>query len=218
MPKRLAIIDYGLGNLHSVSKGIASIAPDWEVALCTSERQLQQADKVVFPGVGAIGACLDGLESLSITHALIEACRTKHTLAICVGYQALFTRVFEFGDRPGLGLLEGEVHSLRYLAQQQGVAGVADEIRVPHSGWNQLHMTPAFEQHAACVGIESQSYMYFVHSYCVAAKEQPFVAAYTNHGVDLVAMVIQDNLIGCQFHPEKSHTAGQQLLRNFMQM
>lgn len=218
MPKRLAIIDYGLGNLHSVAKALQLAAPDWRVSLCTDERELQRSDKLVFPGVGAIGDCLDGLARLNLTGALIDACRTTPCLAICVGFQALFSRVFEFGERAGLGLLTGEVRSLHYLAGEQGVDLAARRLRVPHSGWNQLRIAPAFADHPLLSGTPPDPFVYFVHSYALVAEGQNFVAATANHGLDLAALVIRDNLIGCQFHPEKSHAPGQRLLRNFIEL
>ena len=218
MPKRLAIIDYGLGNLYSVAKAMQIVAPEWDISLCSTVQDLQRADKLVFPGVGAIGDCLNGLDQLALTEPLVAACRTTDCLAICVGYQALFQRMFEFGECNGLALLPGEVRHLNELGKAHGMDISAQGLRVPHSGWNQLQLVPAFRDHQLFNGIEQNPHVYFVHSYGVAAQGQDFVAATTHHGLDLVALTVQHNLIGCQFHPEKSHTSGQKLLRNFINL
>ena len=209
MNRRITVVDYGLGNLHSVHKALTMVATGWKVNVSSRSEDIVSADKVVFPGVGAIGACIDGLKERSLDQAIIEAAKTKPMLAICVGFQALFADNEEDTSVRGLDILPGRVQ--RFSSPKP----ISDNLlKVPHMGWNRVH------QHgdsAIWSGIDNPAWMYFVHSYYVQPDDPSIVAGSCQHGVNFAAVCVRDQLIGCQFHPEKSHAKGLQLLTNFVE-
>lgn len=197
---KIAVVDYGAGNLASVLKGLR--AADAEPALVRDPRDLDGADGIVLPGVGHFGA----------TRALDDEWRRTLTaspaplLGICLGMQWLFEGSDEAPDLPGLGLVRGRV---RRMASSQEAAGPA--IKVPHVGWNALDIVAPSP---ACAGIEPGAAMYFTHSY--AADASPDACAMTTHGRHFVSIVTRGRVWGAQFHPEKSGRAGLTFLRNWI--
>ncbi len=203
----IAIIDYGIGNLRNVERAFQHIGAP--VQLTAEPAQVGAADGVVVPGVGAFGACAIGLRRGGFENLVHEvAASGRPLLGICVGMQLLFEGSEEMGEHAGLGLLPGRV--LRF--PEGGLDAIGQRIKVPQIGWNQLWHAgddPLLE------GVPAGSYAYFVHSYYCAAAEPFDVIATTDYGIDYASMVRRGNVWGAQFHPEKSHAVGLQILRNF---
>ena len=210
MSGTVAVIDYGMGNLHSVASALEHVGAD-EVIVTHDAELLRSADRVVFPGVGAIRDCMAEIRRLHcdelLTTALVE--QHKPVLAICVGMQALMTRSQENCGVDCLDILDGEVRFFgKELHEQSG-----ERLKVPHMGWNRVSQT---RTHPLWQGIEEGSRFYFVHSYHVVAEDRQLVAGSAHYGMEVDAALARDNLFAVQFHPEKSDTAGLQLLRNFL--
>lgn len=206
----VAVIDYGMGNLHSVESALRYVADgDASIIVTADPDKILAADRVVFPGVGAIRDCMAEILRLGVDQVVAEAAKTKPLLAICVGMQALMEHSEENAGVDCLGLFEGRVKFFgRNLKDDQGRA-----LKVPHMGWNQVHQ---LAEHPLWNDIEQDSRFYFVHSYYVQAKQSGLVAATTDYGVPINAALSRDNVFAAQFHPEKSSTAGLQLLSNFL--
>jgi glutamine amidotransferase len=208
--KRLAIIDYGMGNLHSVASAIGHVAPGVEVDITADGERIQTADHVIFPGVGAIRDCMAEILRLGVDRKVKEAIATgKPVLGICVGMQALMSFSEENDGVDCLGILEGRVR--RFPSDVEDEDG--NRLKVPHMGWNQLEQTIA---HPLWQGIAQNSRFYFVHSYYVDSSSPAQVAGRCQYGVPFNAALQHNNLFAVQFHPEKSHTDGLQLLKNFV--
>lgn len=204
----IAIIDYGIGNLRSVEKAFLHVGAD--ARLTADPAQVRSAHGVVVPGVGAFGACALGLRNGGFETLARETARSgKPLLGICVGMQLLFDSSEEMGLHAGLGLLPGQV--LRFPDGMVDSAG--QRLKVPQIGWNQLWHDGS---DALLAGVASGSFAYFVHSYYCAPAERSDVAAATDYGFDYASIVHRDNLWGVQFHPEKSHAVGLQIVRNFV--
>jgi len=207
----VAVIDYGMGNLHSVASALEHVGA--EQVLVTHDAELiRQADRVVFPGVGAMRDCMAEIRRLKCDQLLADALleQQKPVLAICVGMQALMTRSEENAGVDCLDLIPGNV---RYFGSSLNSAE-GERLKVPHMGWNEVHHT---RDHPLWQGIEDRTRFYFVHSYYVDAAQRDLVAGALDYGVHVDAALARDNLFAVQFHPEKSHTAGLQLLKNFLQ-
>ncbi len=207
----VAVIDYGMGNLHSVASALEHVGA--EQVLVTHDAELiRQADRVVFPGVGAMRDCMAEIRRLKCDQLLADALleQQKPVLAICVGMQALMTRSEENAGVDCLDLIPGNV---RYFGSSLNSAE-GERLKVPHMGWNEVHQT---RDHSLWQGIEDRTRFYFVHSYYVDAAQRDLVAGALDYGVHVDAALARDNLFAVQFHPEKSHTAGLQLLKNFLQ-
>lgn len=207
----VAVIDYGMGNLHSVASALAHAGAD-EVVVTHDAGQIRAADRVVFPGVGAIRDCMAEIRRLKCDQLLADAMTAQHkpVLAICVGMQALMTHSEENGGVACLDAIPGEV---RYFGNPlTGRDG--ERLKVPHMGWNQVRQVRA---HPLWQGIPDLTRFYFVHSYYVDAIDRQLVAGSVEYGVSFDAALARDNLFAVQFHPEKSHTAGLRLLRNFLE-
>lgn len=207
---RVAVIDYGMGNLHSVASALEHVAPDADVVVTADPEVVAGADRVLFPGVGAIRDCMAEIRHLGFDKVVGDAIGSgKPVLAICVGMQALMASSEENDGVDCLNLLPGRV---RYFGK-----GIRDtdgtHLKVPHMGWNQVQQTV---DHPLWTGIEDNSRFYFVHSYYVEADDPALVAARCRYGRDFHVALARDNLFAVQFHPEKSHTAGLQLLKNFV--
>lgn len=198
-----------MGNLHSVAKALEHVAPDAIVHVTSNPEVIHTADRVVFPGVGAIRDCMAEIRRLGVDVLVKEAVTQKPVLAICVGMQALMTHSEENGGVDCIDMLLGDV---KFFGNNLSDAG-GERLKVPHMGWNEVAQTAA---HPLWQDIPQNSRFYFVHSYYVAAKNRGLVAASCNYGVSFDAALTNKNLFAVQFHPEKSHTAGLQLLRNFM--
>ncbi|MBR0568326.1 imidazole glycerol phosphate synthase subunit HisH [Azoarcus sp. L1K30] len=205
----VAIIDYGMGNLRSVAKAIEHVAPEHRIEVTSDPAVVAAADRVVFPGQGAMPDCMRELDLRGLRPAVLEAAASKPFLGICIGQQMLFENSEE-GDVPGLGIFRGEVVRFRD-ADMVGVDGA--RLKVPHMGWNEVWQNSA---HALWEGIPDGERFYFVHSYYVAPAEPALVAARTDYGVRFTSGVARANIFAVQFHPEKSAQAGLRLLSNFI--
>ena len=209
---RVAVVDYGMGNLHSVSKAIKSLF-GWHrffrhVEVTSDPYRIAKADRVVFPGQGAMPDCMREMEARGLRGAVVEAARSKPFLGICIGLQMLFDRSDE-GGVGGLGLMPGTV---RRFPDSSMVDAEGRRLKVPHMGWNRV----AQGAHPLWSGIENGSRFYFVHSYFPDVKEAGLVQGRTEYGVPFTCAVARDNIFAVQFHPEKSDTAGLRLLANFL--
>ncbi|HQQ64149.1 MAG TPA: imidazole glycerol phosphate synthase subunit HisH [Pseudomonadales bacterium] len=206
---RVAVIDYGMGNLHSVAKALEHVAPDAAVHVTSNPDVIRAADRVVFPGVGAIRDCMAEIHRLGVDALVREAIAQKPVLAICVGMQALMAHSEENGGVDCLDILPGHVKFFgKDLRDERG-----ERLKVPHMGWNEVTQTVA---HPLWQKIPQGSRFYFVHSYYVTAAQRDCVVAACDYGVTFDAALASGHLFAVQFHPEKSHTAGLQLLENFM--
>ena len=205
----IAVIDYGMGNLRSVSKALEHVAPDAQVRVTSDPEIVRQAERVVFPGQGAMPDCMREMDARGLRPAVLEAARTKPFLGICIGLQMLFERSEE-GDTPGLGVFPGRV---KRFPQQQMKDAQGGKLKVPHMGWNEVMQA---EPHPLWQGIADASRFYFVHSFYVEAGKPELVAGYSIYAFPFTCAVAQDNIFAVQFHPEKSQTAGLALLANFV--
>jgi len=205
----IAIIDYGMGNLLSVSKAFEHVAPQAKVAVTSDPAIIQAAAKVVFPGVGAMKDCIRELESRGLAEAVKVAAASRPFLGICLGMQALFDHSEE-GDCAGLGILPGNVRLFPAEAMHDAAG---DKLKVPHIGWNEVHHA---QSHPLWAGIEDDERFYFVHSYYCDPADREVVAGTARYPFEFACAVAKDNLFAVQFHPEKSATAGLRLLANFV--
>lgn len=205
--KTVAIIDYGMGNLHSVSKAVEHVAPDTRVLVTDNAEQIRSADRVILPGVGAIRDCMAEIRRLGIDELVREVSADRPLLGICVGMQALMSRSEENGWVDCIDLFPSEVRFFGDNLTENG-----ERLKVPHMGWNEVHQTM---DHPLWHDIPDGDRFYFVHSYYAEAERNPDIAGRTRYGVDLAAAVARDNIFAVQFHPEKSARAGLQLLKNF---
>ncbi|WP_288075168.1 imidazole glycerol phosphate synthase subunit HisH [Marinobacter sp.] len=205
--KTVAIIDYGMGNLHSVSKAVEHVAPDTRVLVTDNAELIRSADRVILPGVGAIRDCMAEIRRLGIDELVREVSADRPLLGICVGMQALMSRSEENGWVDCIDLFQSEVRFFGDNLTENG-----ERLKVPHMGWNEVHQTM---DHPLWHDIPDGDRFYFVHSYYAEAEGNPDIAGCTHYGVDLAAAVARDNIFAVQFHPEKSARAGLQLLKNF---
>ena len=198
---RIVVVDYGMGNLRSVSKALEHVAPGVEVAVTADPERILSCERIVVPGQGAMPDCMRNLEASGAREAVLEAMRAKPYLGICLGLQMLFERAEE-GSTPGLALLSGDVPRFRV----QG-------LKIPHMGWNEVFQA---KPHPLWQGIADASRFYFVHSYYPAPGDPGVVAGTCMYGAPFTCAVARDNIFAVQFHPEKSQSAGLQLLSNFV--
>ena len=205
----VAVIDYGMGNLHSVAKALERAAPSAQIRVTNDPKVVAESDRVVFPGQGAMPDCMRELDARGLRPALLQAAKNKPFLGLCIGLQMLFDRSDE-GDVPGLGILPGNV--IRFSASDM-VDDVGQKLKVPHMGWNQVWQRHA---HALWDGIDDGARFYFVHSYYAMAKNENHIAGSSKYPKEFTCAVEQNNLFAVQFHPEKSQTAGLKLLANFV--
>ncbi|MBE93832.1 imidazole glycerol phosphate synthase subunit HisH [Marinobacter sp.] len=205
--KTVAIIDYGMGNLHSVSKAVEHVAPDARVLVTDNAEQIRSADRVILPGVGAIRDCMAEIRRLGIDSLVREVSADRPLLGICVGMQALMSRSEENGWVDCIDLFPSEVRFFGDNLTEHG-----ERLKVPHMGWNEVHQAM---DHPLWHDIPDGDRFYFVHSYYAEAEGNTDIAGRTHYGVDLAAAVARDNIFAVQFHPEKSARAGLQLLKNF---
>lgn len=201
----IAVVDYGMGNIRSVSKALERVAPRARVQVTADPARIRAADKVVVPGQGAMPDCMRQLAASGAREAVVESTRAKPFLGICIGMQMLFEHGEE-GDTPGLALLPGRVP--RFPAAR--MVG----LKVPHMGWNEVRQARA---HALWEGIPSGERFYFVHSYFPDPAEAGLTSATTEYGVVFTCAIARDNIFAVQFHPEKSQSAGLRLLSNFVE-
>ena len=228
----IAVIDYGMGNLRSVHNALVAVAPQASIVVTDDPAVVKKAGRVVFPGQGAMPDCMRELDSRNLRQTVLDAARNKPFLGICIGLQMLFEHSTE-GDVPGLGVFPGQV--LRFEHNLRDAQG--NRLKVPHMGWNQVHQTfshlPQGDalvalsppegkvdrgnvHHPMWKNIAQDERFYFVHSYYVKPADDKYVQAVSDYPQPFVCAVARDNLFAVQFHPEKSHKAGLQLLENFV--
>jgi glutamine amidotransferase len=204
--QRISIVDYGMGNLRSVQKALAHVAPAAEVAITSDPDAIRRADRVVFPGQGAMPDCMRALDARGLGEAVAEAAGGKPFLGLCIGQQMLFERSEE-GDTPGLSLVLGRVRGFPRTAER-----AAAGFKVPHMGWNEVAQV---RPHALWDGIADGSRFYFVHSYYCDPAEPALAAGSTFYPEAFTSAIARANIFATQFHPEKSAAAGLRLLSNF---
>jgi glutamine amidotransferase len=206
----IAVIDYGMGNLHSVAKALEHVAPSARITVTSDPQVVENADRVVFPGVGAIRDCMYEIQRLNIGEVVKQSIQSKPVMAICVGMQALMASSEENGCIDCLNIMPGQVKYFGdNLKDSQG-----NKLKVPHMGWNNVNQS---SDHPLWHNIRQGSRFYFVHSYYVEAINNPHVFATCDYGTEFAASLQQGNLFAVQFHPEKSADSGLQLLNNFCQ-
>lgn len=209
--RRVALIDYGSGNLRSAEKALARAAREGatghEIVVTSEPGEVTAAERIVLPGVGAFADCMSGVVSIPGMRAALEEAvlqRGVPFLGICVGMQLLATVGREFGETPGLGWIDGEVIKL---------TPSDSALKIPHMGWNELTLRRA---HPLFAGIETGAHAYFVHSFQFHAEDNDAVLATTDYGGAVTAAIARENIAGTQFHPEKSQAVGLRLLENFL--
>lgn len=209
----IAIIDYGMGNLHSVYKSVQAAADaaqsSAKITLTSTPENVLAADKVIFPGQGAMPDCMNALNQSGLREAVQESLKNKPFFGICVGTQLLFEHSEE-GDTAGLGWFKGGVK--RFAANQTDTQG--NRLKVPHMGWNTVCQTQA---HPLFTGVSNPAHFYFVHSYYFAPQDSDIVLGTSEYPHDFACILGKDNVFATQFHTEKSHEAGLRLLQNFLQ-
>lgn len=205
----IAVVDYGMGNLKSVSKALEHVAPNQQVVVTSDPAQIAAASHVVFPGQGAMPDCMRELDARGLRDAVKAAAAEKPFLGICIGLQMLFEHSEE-GNAAGLGILPGKVR--RFSAADMHDAEGA-KLKVPHMGWNQVYHG---QSHPLWQGIEDGDRFYYVHSYYVVPENEALAAAWSEYPGKFTSAIARGNLFAVQFHPEKSHHAGLKLLSNFV--
>lgn len=210
MSNTVAVIDYGMGNLHSAQKALEHVSPNSKVLVTSEAETILSADRVVFPGVGAIRDCVGEIRRLGLDQVVSEAIKQKPFLAICVGMQCMMAHSEENDGVDCLSIFPGEVKFFGdNLKDQNG-----EHLKVPHMGWNQVNHIQG--DHPLWNNIEDNARFYFVHSYYVDTPETELIAGACEYGFKFTAALGRDNIFAVQFHPEKSQKAGLQLLENFM--
>lgn len=204
----VAVIDYGMGNLHSIAKALQHADPSVNVQIVSDAAAIRQADRVVFPGVGAIRDCMQALNDTGLADVVKEVANSKPLLGICLGMQALLTDSEENGLTACLNIFPGHVvHFAEGLADSDGSI-----LKIPHMGWNQVKQKP----HPLWQNIPQDSRFYFVHSYYAVPDNNADSIATSQYPDAFTCALAKDNIFAVQFHPEKSQTVGLQLLQNFL--
>jgi imidazole glycerol-phosphate synthase subunit HisH len=207
----VAVIDYGMGNLHSVAKALEHAGIASRVIVSSDHREIESADRVVLPGVGAIRDCMAEIRRLDIDVVVKNVlAQGKPFLGVCVGMQALMQFSEENNGIPCLGVLPGEV---KFFGDKLRDPKTNERLKIPHMGWNEVTQTRA---HPLWQGIAQHSRFYFVHSYYVHTTETALIAGSADYGLTFTAALAKDNLFAVQFHPEKSAHAGLKLYENFL--
>lgn len=207
----VAVVDYGMGNLHSVAKALERVAPrDTSVCVTSDAQRIAAADRVVFPGVGAMRDCMGELQRRGLDDVVRAQARSKPLLAVCVGMQALMEFSAENNGIKCLGIVAGRVE---LFDADMHDARSGERLKVPHMGWNQVHQqTP----HPLWESIAQDTRFYFVHSYYTRPVDARVSTATTEYGTTFTSAIARDNIFAVQFHPEKSAAAGLQLYSNFL--
>ena len=205
---KVAVIDYGMGNLRSVSKAVEHVAPDADVRVTDDATFIGDADRIVFPGQGAARDCMAAIGEHHLNEAVLNAAHNKPFLGICMGLQVLMQHSEENQGTDLLGLIPGQVIHFPHGMYQNG-----EKLKVPHMGWNEVKQTT---DHALWNHIEDNDRFYFVHSYYVKPQDDSIQSGETEYGLPFTCAIAHDNLFAVQFHPEKSAHAGLTLLKNFI--
>jgi len=208
MAAKIAVVDYGMGNLRSVAQALAKVAGNARVIVTADPAEVAAADRVVFPGQGAMPDCMAELSQRNLAATVQDAACKKPFLGICIGLQSLFTHSAE-GDVPGFDLFSGEV--LRFPEARMSTPD-GTRLKVPHMGWNRVAQKP----HPLWKRIEDSARFYFVHSYYVRPNDDALTFGTTNYGLSFTSAAGRANIFAVQFHPEKSARDGLQLLQNFI--
>ncbi|WP_082551642.1 imidazole glycerol phosphate synthase subunit HisH [Massilia sp. Root351] len=207
--KKIVVVDYGMGNLRSVAQALRAVAPEADIVISGQVADIENADRIVLPGQGAMPDCMRSLRESGVQDALLRAAESKPLMGVCIGEQMLFDSSEE-GGALGLGLLPGKVvrFQLDGQLQQDG-----SRFKVPQMGWNQVRQRAS---HPMWAGIPDNSYFYFVHSYYVQPGDDAHSVGETVYGAPFCSAVARDNVFATQFHPEKSAAVGLQLYKNFV--
>ena len=211
MTRTVAVVDYGMGNLRSVSQAVAHVARDADVKVIVTSNpeEVYAAERVVLPGQGAMRDCMRELRDSGLKDAVLHAAAHKPLMGVCVGMQMLLDHSEE-QDTPGLGLIPGRVKRFRLDGQRQPDGS---RYKVPQMGWNRVFQSRA---HPVWAGVPNGAWFYFVHSYYAQPSEPRHIAGETEYGVRFTCAVARDNIFATQFHPEKSADHGLALYRNFL--
>lgn len=194
----IAVIDYGAGNLKSVTKALDHLG--YANTIVSRPEKLETADGMILPGVGAFPMCMAALRESGMDQAILQQAGKKPLLGICLGMQMLLDSSTEMGGDQGLGLIPGTVEKIE------------TNLKLPHIGWNSLNIV---NPNPLTAGLSDGDYVYFVHSFCAKVKNPEDLALTTDYGTTVTAMIARGNVFGCQFHPEKSGPVGMTILRNF---
>jgi len=208
----IAVVDYNMGNLRSVTQALQHVAPTAEIKITSNSDAILKADRVVFPGQGAARDCMSELQSRELVEVVKQATRTKPFLGICMGMQVLLQHSQENGGVDLMGVYYGQVKHFEGVIGRRDARG--ERLKIPQMGWNRIQHT---QDHPLWKGIESGSRFYFVHSYFIEPENAALTAGTTDYGIDYTSAIAQDNVFAIQAHPEKSADDGLQLLRNFTQ-
>jgi glutamine amidotransferase len=206
----VAIVDYGMGNLHSIAKAVQKASPLSQVLLTDDPKTILSSDRVIFPGVGAARDCMRALNERDLPEVLAKVAKTRPLLGICLGMQVLLDRSEENGGTPCLGMLSGNV--VRFSSDLRDPSGVP--LKIPHMGWNRVN--PVLK-HPIWRDIPAGSWFYFVHSYFACPTNEEVLAATADYPHAFACALASENVVAVQFHPEKSQNMGLKLLENFMQ-
>jgi glutamine amidotransferase len=206
--RTIAVIDYGMGNLRSVAKAVEHVAGDARVKVTSQPRDIENADRVIFPGQGAARACMAALGNHRLSESLLAVTAEKPFLGLCMGLQVLLSFSQENGGTPCLDVFQG---SVEYFGARPELKPA--QYKIPHMGWNRVKQ---LSRHPLWHGIEDNSRFYFVHSYYVRPTDELTVLGTTDYGIEFASAIGRDNIFAVQFHPEKSARAGLKLLENFV--
>ncbi len=211
----VAVIDYGMGNLHSVAKALEHASAHTKVIVTADKQQISQADRVILPGVGSMRDCIGEMQRLDLIETIKSAAANKPFLGICIGMQALMSHSNENGGVDCLDIIPGEVERFaKDLHDPLTAAQTPEQLKIPHMGWNQVNQQI---DHPLWQDIKQDQRFYFVHSYFVVPQNPEPIAGSTHYGHPVCVALAQENLFATQFHPEKSASAGLQLFANFIQ-
>jgi len=206
----IAIIDYGMGNLHSIAKALEHVAGKDRIVVTSNHEQILSSDRVVFPGVGAIRDCMSELKKTGLDKVILKAAADRPVLGVCLGMQALLDVSEENQGTGCLGIIPGKVV---HFPRAMDTEASGDRLKIPHMGWNQVRQQC---EHVMWEDIPANSRFYFVHSYYASPDYDGDVAATTPYGIEFASAIARENIFAVQFHPEKSQHAGLQLLSNFV--
>ena len=210
MSSLIAVVDYGMGNLRSVSKALEHVTQSDQIVKVTADADdISEADRVVFPGQGAARDCMSELKRLNLIEPLLKAAEEKPFLGICMGMQVLMSHSDENDGVSCMDLFPGDV---KFFGDKLNQSGEDRKLKIPHMGWNNVSHK---QSHPLWNGIKDDNRFYFVHSYYVEPKDEKLIAGETSYGIDFTSAIARDNVFAVQFHPEKSAADGLLLLENF---